>query len=262
MNPSTLIPARIRALAATPRPARRPVLPAAVVVLLSLVGALALTAFLATLGALPAQAHDQIVSTDPADGAELDAPPAAITLTFSTEPLDVQPQVVMTDAAGDVVLDGTPTIDGADATLPIEDGTLTGGAYSVAWRVVSSDGHPIEGTFGFTLADQPESAPAEDPTTEDQESEGTETGAESAQESDDAASGTADDATPSQSASAGPADEDSDGSATTTIALVTGAVLILAVAVVGVIAWRRRGAGGSDGSDGSDEAHRGPDTPA
>ena len=27
------------------------------------------------------------------------------------------------------------------------------GAYTVVWRVVSSDSHPIEGTFGFTVAE-------------------------------------------------------------------------------------------------------------
>jgi hypothetical protein len=48
------------------------------------------------------------------------------------------------------------------------------GAYTVAWRVVSADGHPISGTFGFTLTtagtgpttDGPTDGPTDEPTSE------------------------------------------------------------------------------------------------
>ncbi|MEK8227001.1 copper resistance CopC family protein [Oerskovia sp. M15] len=135
-----------------------------------LVAALAaLATLLATLllgigGATSAQAHDRIISSDPADGAQLAAAPAALTMTFSTEPLDVEPQVVVTDAAGAIVAQGNPTIEGTSATFPWP-AELTGSTYSVAWRVVSSDGHPIEGTFSFSVAAAPE--PVETTATEE-----------------------------------------------------------------------------------------------
>jgi len=122
---------------------------------LAALATLAATLLLGVGGAAPAQAHDRILSSDPADGAQLEAAPAALTMTFSTEPLAVEPQVVVTDAAGAVVAQGAPTIEGTSATFPWP-AELTGSTYTVAWRVVSSDGHPIEGTFSFAVAAAPE----------------------------------------------------------------------------------------------------------
>ncbi|MBE7699836.1 copper resistance protein CopC [Oerskovia sp. Sa1BUA8] len=147
----------------TPRPRAvalaRPSAPAGpvrlLVATLAALATLAATLLLGVVGAVPAQAHDRILSSDPADGAQLDAAPAALTMTFSTEPLAVEPQVVVTDTAGTVVAQGAPTIEGTSATFPWP-AELTGDTYTVAWRVVSSDGHPIEGTFSFAVAAAPE----------------------------------------------------------------------------------------------------------
>lgn len=108
---------------------------------LTLLGALAPTAALA---------HDHIVSSDPADGAHLTSAPRAITLTFSDTPLDVSPKVKVTAADGTVVAEGAPTIKDTAATFALPD-TVPGGELTVDWRVVSADGHPIEGSFTFTV---------------------------------------------------------------------------------------------------------------
>jgi len=102
------------------------------------------------LTAAPAGAHDSLVSSDPADGAVLGAPPATVTLEFSGEVIPTGTQVVVTDASGAPVDAGAPEVAGTQvvAALPAD---LPAGAYTVAWRVVSSDGHPIEGALGFTL---------------------------------------------------------------------------------------------------------------
>ncbi|MFP3713355.1 copper resistance protein CopC [Puerhibacterium sp. TATVAM-FAB25] len=125
---------------------RRRASAALLLALLTLLGALAG----GTLVAAPAGAHDRLVSSDPADGAVLDAPPAALTLQFSAEVLPTGAQVVLTDASGADAGASAPQVAGTAVTaaLPAD---LAAGAYTVAWRVVSSDGHPIEGTFGFTL---------------------------------------------------------------------------------------------------------------
>lgn len=110
----------------------------------------------------PASAHDQLLSSDPADGDELDVMPGAITLTFSGEPLETGAEVVLTGEDGtpvgleDLAVDGTVLT----ASLP---STLPGGEYDVAWHIVSGDGHPLEGAFSFTVDTPSEpSATAED----------------------------------------------------------------------------------------------------
>ncbi|MBD5785696.1 copper resistance protein CopC [Cellulosimicrobium terreum] len=238
--------------------ARRP-LSALTTALLALLCALGLTAALATFGALPAQAHDRLTGTEPADGAALDAPPSDIALTFSTEPLDVEPQVVVTDADGEVVLDDAPTIDGTTATLPVTDGVLTGGEYTVAWRVVSADGHPIEGTFGFAVADQPEESPsqdasaapsddADDTASDDTASDDTASDDASDTASDDASAAPSDGAATTDAASTGTAD---GSSSALPLVLGIGAVVVIG-AVVTVLVVRRGGADRGAGPGGQD----------
>ncbi|MCS6711327.1 copper resistance protein CopC [Brachybacterium sp. EF45031] len=97
-----------------------------------------------------ALAHDQLVSSDPADGTTVQESPERITLTYSSEPLDVGSLVVVTGPDGTELQRGEPTVDGLDATLDLEQ-PLPAGTSTVQWRVVSSDGHPIEGTLSVTV---------------------------------------------------------------------------------------------------------------
>ncbi|GHD02490.1 copper resistance CopC family protein [Zhihengliuella salsuginis] len=91
-----------------------------------------------------AHAHDQLISTDPADGAALEAPPEQLTLTFSGEIQDIGTTVELVDAEGaehavDLAADRGDLAITPQAALPAGD-------YTLSWRVTSSDGHPIEGT--------------------------------------------------------------------------------------------------------------------
>jgi methionine-rich copper-binding protein CopC len=103
--------------------------------------------------ASPALAHDEVLSTDPADGAVLDALPEAITLTFSGVLLDGDgtTEIVVTDASGTDLTGGEPLLDGVRVTQPLTG--AASGSVEVAWRVVSSDGHPISGEFSFAVGD-------------------------------------------------------------------------------------------------------------
>ncbi|QJW34955.1 copper resistance CopC family protein [Cellulosimicrobium protaetiae] len=218
---------------------RRPL--SAVTALLALLATaaltLGLTATFTTLAAAPASAHDRLLSSDPADGAQLATPPGAITLTFNTEPLPVEPQVVVSDSAGTVVTQGAPTIDGSTATLALDPAVALGGdTYTVAWRVVSSDGHPIEGTFAFTVAAQPEAPVSEEPTTDEATPEET--------ASEDAPADAAEDTT-SESATPAATDAEDGGSSIVPVLVGLGA-LVVAAAVVVVVVLRRRGATGDD----------------
>ena len=117
----------------------------------------------------PAWAHDELIGSDPAVGAQVDALPAEITLTFSGVLLD-EPgatDVVVTDAAGTDLTSGDPVIDGTRLTQQLGGSAV--GEVTVIWRVVSSDGHPVSDRFTFSVSgggtDTPEgTAPAPAPT--------------------------------------------------------------------------------------------------
>jgi methionine-rich copper-binding protein CopC len=125
---------------ATQRPGRRR---AGVLLLAGL-----LTPVLPVLTAGPAAAHDRLESTDPADGSTVDVAPDAVVLTMSSAPLALGTQVQVTGPAG-VVSTGEPQIVDETVTQPLGE-SRAAGRYEVQWRVTSSDGHPISGSYTFT----------------------------------------------------------------------------------------------------------------
>ncbi|HLT83036.1 MAG TPA: copper resistance CopC family protein [Phototrophicaceae bacterium] len=106
-----------------------------------------------------AQAHDVLVESQPAADAVLEESPDAVVLTFNNPPLAVGSAITVVDVSGAVVAQGEGTVEGNDVVLPLGE-PLPSGDLEVRWRVASSDGHPIEGTFGFTL-DAPAAEPSE-----------------------------------------------------------------------------------------------------
>ena len=130
------------------RPFALPALAAAVIALMMGV------ALVLVSPAAPASAHDELIGSSPAAGAEVDAVPDELVLTFSGVLLD-EPgatQVVVTDAAGTDLTDGDPTLDGTKLTQPLAADTAAAGTVTVIWRVVSSDGHPVSDQFSFSVA--------------------------------------------------------------------------------------------------------------
>ncbi len=107
----------------------------------------------------PAWAHDELIGSDPATGARVDALPAEITMTFSGVLMD-EPgatDVVVTDAAGTDLTSGDPVIDGTRLTQQLSGSAA--GEVTVIWRVVSSDGHPVSDQFTFSVAGDAAVAP-------------------------------------------------------------------------------------------------------
>lgn len=104
----------------------------------------------ALLAPLGASAHDRLLDTVPSDGESVTSVPAAVELRFNNPVAEISAEIEVRDAAGATVGDTPATVDGALVTAPLP-ADLADGAYTVAWRVVSSDGHPIEGTFGFSV---------------------------------------------------------------------------------------------------------------
>ncbi len=124
-----------------------------------------LTAALLAVTPVAASAHDTLTDSSPRDGEVLPAP-TELLLTFSGEISPVGTAVELTGPDGPAPT-GDPVVDGRVVTVPVT-GDLVPGAYTVAWRVTSGDGHPISGEFGFEVeateeptGDDETSAPAE-----------------------------------------------------------------------------------------------------
>jgi copper transport protein len=116
-------------------------------------GLLAVFAALGVALAVPASAHAELVSADPADGQRVATAPAAVTLTFS-ESISIDTGYLrVLNAAGQRVDTGTPSHPGGDGrkvSVPLKGGLKDAG-YLVSWRVVSADSHPIGGAYSFVI---------------------------------------------------------------------------------------------------------------
>jgi methionine-rich copper-binding protein CopC len=113
----------------------------------------------------PAAAHDAAESSTPAGGATVAAPPEQVSVTFSNNPLGIGSSFSIKDASGAEWADGPVNIVDNVASQKLKAGGPAG-QYTVVWRVVSSDSHPIEGTFTFTASSAADgAAPAAGSTT-------------------------------------------------------------------------------------------------
>ncbi len=103
--------------------------------------------------ALPAQAHSALVSSSPVDGAVLPSAPDQVVLTFNEDALSGGTVIALTGPDGapvgvePTVVRG-PVVSAALPPLPDR------GTYTVAYRVVSGDGHPETGSIRFTVGDE------------------------------------------------------------------------------------------------------------
>lgn len=97
----------------------------------------------------PAFAHDALEGSAPTSGATVASVPAEVRLDFGEVPLGVGAEVRVTDPSGTSWSDGAPQVIDRSVHQKLRPGGPAG-AYTVVWRVVSSDSHPVEGTFGFT----------------------------------------------------------------------------------------------------------------
>lgn len=122
-----------------------------VAIALALLAALVLgTAF-----ASPALAHDRLKSSDPARGAEVESL-EEVKLTFTAS---VRFPNVVVRLGDENHQEGKAEVDGAVVVQKVK-ADLPPGDYVIAYRVVSSDGHPIEGEIPFTLLASGSPAPS------------------------------------------------------------------------------------------------------
>jgi len=112
------------------------------------------------VGRANAFAHAALVRSEPAAGARLATSPDHLRLVFSEELDPTLAQLSLVAGDGTVTrlaVSGDPH-DVYAIVAPVA--TLATGAYRVMWRIVSADGHPVEGSFVFRVGDTAAPAPA------------------------------------------------------------------------------------------------------
>ena len=102
----------------------------------------------------PASAHTSLVSSVPSSGAVLNEVPSEVRIKFNEELLlvdDKNPnRIEVIDEDGQVV-SGISVVEGPEIFTALDLSAEPSGEYLVKYRVVSADGHPIEGEYQFTV---------------------------------------------------------------------------------------------------------------
>ena len=115
--------------------------------------ALAMTAALApaaaaVVAAPAAQAHSVLVSTTPEQDSTVSTSPESVEIVFNEEISgEFASLTVMSD--GENVAEGDPEVEGDAISVKVPE--LEDGTYTVGYRVVSADGHPVQGSWEFTV---------------------------------------------------------------------------------------------------------------
>ena len=205
------------------------------------------TVFVLSVAMAPTtSAHADLQVSTPADGESLEIAPEEIRLTFSEELFEELVEISILDAAGDlystIEVEQTPP-PGTDVIFPWP-AQAPPGDYSIAYRVVSADGHPVTGTISFSYAatavepSTPEPSPSDtapQPTLSDS--------TPSAESSTPAASPAASSPTasaPSPSSATESSTSSSTDSSSGTPLVVLGVVLLLGVIATSAIIARAR----------------------
>ncbi|NDL60692.1 copper resistance CopC family protein [Phytoactinopolyspora mesophila] len=102
------------------------------------------------IAAPQASAHNALIDTSPDDGSTVSTQPGTVELVYDQFVQDQFTQVAVLDADENPYHAGEPEVDHNTVTQAVED--LPDGEYTVSYRVISADGHPVSGTFTFTMA--------------------------------------------------------------------------------------------------------------
>ena len=102
-----------------------------------------------------AQAHSRVVSSNPAAGSTITKMPAAISLTANEELVKLNGKEIskislIAPDKSSVKL-GAISANKLTISAPILQKSFKSGAYTINYRIISADGHPVSGNFTFTL---------------------------------------------------------------------------------------------------------------
>ncbi|RDV43958.1 hypothetical protein DOE76_14560 [Leifsonia sp. ku-ls] len=121
--------------------------------ILALVAVVALAFVANCITAPPAQAHDALAESNPAQGQTVTEKLDQIVLTFNEAPLGGLQGGILIQAVGPGGHEVTTgELRTQDRTLSRDVLMTDQGEYTVSWRTVSADGHPIDGSYTFNYA--------------------------------------------------------------------------------------------------------------
>ncbi len=127
----------------------------------NLTGALAislLALLTATFFPAKANAHTQLISVNPANKSTVESFPTAITMTFNESLLHLGTKEVNKLYAHtpdhDLLKTGPVKVNGEVISIPVLEKNPKAGTYTIYYRVISNDGHPVSGveTFNYKNA--------------------------------------------------------------------------------------------------------------
>ncbi|MFG2195638.1 copper resistance CopC/CopD family protein [Streptomyces sp. NPDC048639] len=105
-------------------------------------------------GASPASAHAALITSDPRQGAVVDTAPEEVTLTFSEGVALSDDAIRVLDPEGKRVDSGEVRDLSSGKVVKYGVGLKSGvpdGTFTVAWKAVSADSHPVAGAFTFSV---------------------------------------------------------------------------------------------------------------
>lgn len=122
------------------------------------------------VGVAPAAAHTELRSSNPPDGQHLTVAPETVELVFGQPIADNFARLVARPSPGGQPTELAVRVDGArvSATVPPDLTRVTTRnrtVWTIAYRVVSEDGHPITGQLRFTVAPAAATTAARQPST-------------------------------------------------------------------------------------------------
>lgn len=97
----------------------------------------------------PAHADDTLVKSSPQADSSLDVAPRQIAMTFSGTPQKDGSEVTVTGPDGKQATGGEATFQDTSVVVPFSPTAV--GEYTVNWKIISSDGDPVDGSWKFTL---------------------------------------------------------------------------------------------------------------
>jgi methionine-rich copper-binding protein CopC len=119
---------------------------------------LTLCAVLLLTSPINAFAHGEVTSSNPAQNEKILAMPTEISIDFDGELQTLGDSTVnsitVTDAQGQVISNPTSVVAGSRISNRLLLTDITG-LVSVHYRIVSEDGHPVEGDYSFTVGEVP-----------------------------------------------------------------------------------------------------------
>jgi methionine-rich copper-binding protein CopC len=129
--------------------------------LAGLIGAVIVAALVTVGSASPAIAHNSLIGSNPEDGAELAAGPQQIELRFD-QPVQAGEglnTIAVLGPGNDRWEAGPAVVASNVVTAPVRP-LGPAGVYTIGYRILSADGHPVSGELRFTLTQAGTGTPA------------------------------------------------------------------------------------------------------